>query len=115
MHEERRRLIPLGLKDGRKEFYVLVSGLSSGEWWYWGKRWKSINGHLAAHGGSLFSSRRRRGARLSSVLYESLNETKFDVLTQFGARLIKRRRTLEVDEDGFPLGRKTHRNQSDKK
>jgi hypothetical protein len=35
------RLTPVECKDSLRESYVLVDGLSSGEWWFWGQWWKA--------------------------------------------------------------------------
>jgi len=106
------RLVPVDCKGSLRESYVLVGGLSSGEWWYWAKRWKAINSHADGHAGVLYSPRRRRGIRLNSALHELLSKIDFDVQMQLGVRFIRRRRTLKVDEDGLPLDKKMRRNLS---
>jgi hypothetical protein len=70
----------------------------------------TINANTDGHAGVLYSSRRRRGMRLSSILGELLSAARFDVQMQFGARFIQRRRTLRVDEDGLPIEKKMRRN-----
>ena len=50
------RLIPIGCKDSLRKSYVLVDGLSSGEWWFWGQRWKAIHGYPGGHGETVHHS-----------------------------------------------------------
>jgi len=95
-------------EESMRESFVLVGGLSSGESWYWSKRWKALNGD-DSHAAISYSSR-RKGMRLKDALAELLDDSNFDVQMQFGARHIRRRRTLRVDEDGLPLDKKLRRN-----
>lgn len=100
------RFAPVKSIESSRESYVLVGGLSSGESWYWTRRWKAINRDPDSHAGAFYSSRRRKGIRLKRALEELLNDAMCDVQIQFGPRHIQRRRTLKVDEDGLPLDKK---------
>jgi len=103
------RLIPSECEESLRVSYILVGGLSAGEWWFWIQRWKAMNQRYPdAHGGILYSSR-RRGMHLKSTLREVFQGGTFSVEMQFGARFIQRRRKLMVDEDSFPVDKKLRR------
>jgi hypothetical protein len=103
------RLAPSECEESLRVSYILLDGLSSGEWWFWIRRWKAMNRRYPdAHGGVLYSAR-RKGICLKTKMREALRDNKFSVEMQFGARLIQRRRKLKVDEEGFPVDKKLQR------
>jgi hypothetical protein len=100
------RFIPREYSGPSTEGYVLVGGLSSGEAWFWGKRWAVIDGDPNSHAGALYRSRRRYKVRLSTVLAEVLGGKEsggFNVEMRMGPQTIERRRTFKTDYDGMPL------------
>jgi hypothetical protein len=89
-------------KDGDPEgMYVLVGGLSGGEYFFWLKRWKAITGDSGAHAGLVYSSL-RRGMRLKPILKDDLGGRRFDAVMRVGPRKIRRARTMIADEEGQP-------------
>jgi len=99
------RFVPKDPQEGLTEFYALIGGTNSGEWWYWGRRWREIVGDPEAMAGFAYDRRRRR-FRLQTALKELLAGKRFSVEMRIGPKTIRRGRTLNVDEEGYPLGSK---------
>jgi hypothetical protein len=95
------RFIPKKSRSDKHEFFVLVGGLSSAEWWFWTKRWSEIVGDPEARGAFEYSYR-QNGNRLRSIVNSVLDDQKFDVEVRLGPMTIRRSRTMKVDEDGMP-------------
>jgi hypothetical protein len=89
-------------KDGDPEgVYVLVGGLSGGEYKFWLARWQAITGDSDAHAGLLYSSL-RHGMRLKPILKDALGGRMFDAVVRVGPRKIRRARTMLTDDEGQP-------------
>jgi hypothetical protein len=96
------RFDPISKNSDNQELYLLVGGTSSGQWWYWGHRWREINGDPDALGGFGYS-RQRKSSHLRGVLKDFLAERGFTVRIGIGPSIIRRRRTLRVGEDNMPI------------
>jgi hypothetical protein len=95
------KLTPKIATNAEREFHVLVGGLSSGEWWFWTKRWSAIVGDREARGGYEYSYK-KEGNRLRSTIREILDGQQFDAELRLGPMTIRHKRTMKVDENGMP-------------
>jgi hypothetical protein len=93
--------IPRPYKAAAEERFVLIGGLSSGEWWYWSRRWSAMNDHPGLIGRLEWWAGRKQS--LGPVFEKLFGHSFVDVDMRFGSTASWPERTLQVDADGMPL------------
>ncbi len=76
-------------RDEPVEFYLLVGGLGSGEWWPWNHRWYELAGGGEADA-SFEYSYPARPAKLRTVLKELFGRRNLDVEMRLGCGVMRR-------------------------
>ena len=96
------RMVKVHKTEPLGDFYVLVGGLSSGEWWYWARRWRVLSGGTEGAGVHYWHRLQRRGRGRRSVgpvLRELLAGENFDFDLRIGPQVIQRQRRMKRLED----------------